>query len=820
MKTLKFGGTSLANAKKFIQVSSIIIQKLNHDQISVVLSAPATITNYLEDSIKLFVKKKIIPSKILRIIKNFFLNIILNIYKKEKEYPIKKLNKKIIKKHKKLKKIFKKIKILQKCSEKKQARIISTGENVSVLLMKELLQIKGFNTIIINPIKYFLANNNYLNANVNIKKSKKNFEKLKISKKKIILMPGFIAGNNKKELVVLGRNGSDYSASILSICTNSNICEIWTDVNGIYTGDPNIIKKAQLVSKISYQEALELAYFGAKVIHPSTIEPLKKNNICCIIKNTNNPEYPGTKIINRKKTKKEKKNQIKGITYLKNIIFIKIFCKKNLQIKKVLKKILSYFFKKNIPLYLLNQSLSQNIISFYIQKKNLIYIKKIKKLLTLNIKRKRLLSIIKIKKLSIITIVGSFLKKYTTKILEKIHLIIYRFNNKIFNISHNISNISLSIVIYDKNVISIMKKIHNTIINYHVSINIFLIGIGGVGLEFLKIFFKQRERIKKKFIKLNINLIANSKKYIISKKNINYKKWEKKFKNSKKKFLLKKILQIIENNGYLNPIFIDCTASQEISNNYKKIIKSGCHIITANKKSNSSLTLQYTEIRKTAKKNNKKFFYETHVGAGLPILQNFKHLIESGDKLIKFQGILSGSMSYIFGELDNNNITLSHAIKKAQKLGFTEPHPKDDLSGIDIARKLLILAREAGYSIELPDIKIEKILPNSFKKIKNKKIFLKKLKELDNLFLQKIIQAKKEKKVLRCIGTINKNGNCCVKIHSVNYKNPLYHVKNGENIFVFYTKYYQPIPLIIRGYGAGNKVTASGIFSDLLRIVL
>ncbi|VFP79144.1 bifunctional aspartate kinase/homoserine dehydrogenase I [Buchnera aphidicola] len=817
MKTLKFGGTSLANAEKFIQVSSIITNKIKNNQISVVLSAPATITNQLENAIKKCIEKNIIPIKKLNIIKNFFFNLIKNIHLLENKYPKEKTQKKIIIQYKKLYNKFSNIQSLAKCPDNIYAKIISIGEIISVQLMNELLKIKKNKIMVINPVKLIAATGNYLNAIVNINKSKKRFQKLNFSKINIILMPGFIAGNKLKKLVVLGRNGSDYSATILSICTNSHTCEIWTDVNGIYTGDPNIISNTHLLSEITYQETLELAYLGAKVIHPASIKPLKKYNIPCIIKNTNNIQNSGTIISNQNK-KNDKK--IKGITYLNKIILVNIFISKNYNIEKISYKLSKYLSSNNIITYLYNQSISDNRINFYFQKNHSINIKnELEKIFSIEIQKKILKPIILLKKLSIISIISSNITKHNTVILKNICSIVDSFNNKILFISHNISNISLSIVLKDKNIIKIIKKIHNLIINKIIPINIFLIGIGGVGLELLKIIFNQRKILKKKLIQININLIANSKKYIVNKKNIKPNKWINKFKKSTKIFYLKNILNLAKKNGYLIPILIDCTSSQSIANQYNLIMKSGFHIITANKKSNSSKLSEYIKIRNTSNKYNKKFFYETHVGAGLPIIQNLKNLIDSGDRLIKFQGILSGSMSYIFGELDDNK-TLSEATKNAKELGFTEPNPKDDLSGIDIARKLLILAREFGYSLELSDVKIEEILPDCFKKIDNKKVFLSKLKKIDNLFIKKTKKAKKEKKVLRFIGTIKNNGKCSVKIKSVNNKNPLYYIKNGENIFVFYTKYYQPIPLIIRGYGAGNSVTASGIFSDLLRIAL
>ncbi|WP_075433743.1 bifunctional aspartate kinase/homoserine dehydrogenase I [Buchnera aphidicola] len=816
MKTLKFGGTSLANAKKFIHVSSIIIDKAKNDQISIVLSAPATITNYLEKSIKKFIKHKKIPTSILIFIKKFFLNLIQELYNINPKYPLKKIEKQIIEKYEKLNNIFKKIYLSKICSEKKQAQIISSGEIFSVIIMKSLLNTFKRTVTIINPVKTILATNSYLNATVEIPKSKKSFQKLNISKQNIILMPGFIAGNAKGELVVLGRNGSDYSAAILAICTQSTACEIWTDVNGIYTGDPNIISQARWISEITYQEALELAYFGASVIHPSTIAPLQNTNIPCIIKNTNNHNHAGTLISKQKKTNA---SIITGITNLKKITLIKIFSCTNFCIEKMTHKLFLYLNRLNINTYLFNQSLSNHSINFYIQERNSKNIKKdLETVFETEIQRKMIEPIITLDNLSMISIIGTNIKKYNSEILKKICCVVNKFQNTILDISHNASNTSLSFVLKNKQTDQITNKIHNLIINKKIFINIFLIGVGGVGLEFLKIFFQQREQFKKKSICLNINLIANSKKFIFNKKKIDSEEWIQKLEEPQENFDLKKILILPKKYGFLCPVLIDCTASYDIADKYNEIIKSGFHIITSNKKSNTSLFAKYKKIRETACKYNKKFFYETHVGAGLPVIQTLKSLIESGDKLVKFQGILSGSMSYIFGQLDPNN-TLSDAVNSAKKLGFTEPNPQDDLSGIDVARKLLILAREAGYSLELSDIHVEQILPDDFKKTNNKTKFLSRLRALNHIFLKKSKQAKKEEKVLRFIGTINDQGICKVQLHAVNKYNPLYHIKNGENIFVFYTKYYQPIPLILRGYGAGNRVTALGVFSDLLRII-
>lgn len=816
MKTLKFGGTSLETAEKFLQVSSIIINNFKKKEISVVLSAPANITNYLNNSIKEIKNKKKTIEEIINNIDIIITNLLKKIFLLEKKFQYKKIKKIIDIKIQDLSIYLKKIKLMNFDSDKKKAKIISLGEIFSVNIMKILLNTKGYRVTILNPIKNLISSGPILNAIINLEKSKKNISKINFPKNSIILMPGFISGNEQGKLVILGRNGSDYSAAALSTCLSSNVCEIWTDVDGIYTCDPRKIKNPILLKEITYQEATELSYFGAKVIHPKTIYPLEKNSIPCIIKNTNHPEKTGTLI---KKNIQSQNNPITGITYLKKIVLIKIIISNSKKQEYYIKKINNFIFIYNITVIFLNFFSLENQIHLCIKSKFLKQInKKFIEYFKTELKDKFIKSIKTKENLALITLVGNEIKNFNSKILEKFLKTIKILNNKIYSIDYNISNIRTSFVIYNKNISYFLQRIHKFLFSEYKELNIFLIGLGGIGKSLLKKIFKQKNYLNKKKIKFNIQCIANSKKILKKSKYIKIENWENYFDKSKKEFHLKNILKIPKKKGLINSVLIDCTASKKFIKYYPKIIKNKFHIVSANKKSNTSSYKEYKNIRKLTQKYNKKFLYETHIGAGLPVINNLQNLIHSGDQLIKFEGILSGSMSFIFGKLDEQ-ILLSEATKEAQKLGFTEPHPKDDLSGKDVARKLLILAREFGFNLELSDIVIEKILPKYFNEINNQKNFWIELKKIDLIFKKYVHEAKKKNQVIRFVGIIEKNGKCNIKICNVDKSNPLYYVKNGENVLVFYTKYYSPIPLIIRGYGAGNNVTTSGIFSDLLHIL-
>ncbi|CAL4319947.1 bifunctional aspartate kinase/homoserine dehydrogenase I [Buchnera aphidicola] len=818
IQVLKFGGTSLANSQNILLVSKIIIKKFKKNKIAVVLSAPAQITNLLEKAIRLAVKKKNYKKEISKIEKKFY-QIIKELSVKNEKFSSKELINKLDTEIKFLRKTLKSIYFLKQCPDNVFAKIISKGEILSTKIMENILISKNYKTFIINPIKNLIAHGNILDSSVDIQNSKKKIKKLNFHKKSIILMPGFIGGNNKKNLVLLGRNGSDYSAAILSACLQAKSCEIWTDVNGILTCDPKIVSNAKIISNITYNKVLKLSNLGAKVLHPKTILPLKKFNIPCYVKNTFNKNFIGTKI--EKKLQGKKIQDYPSITYIKNMYQFLITCT-NKENNIIQKKILENFTNHKISIFSIVNTIEKKYINFYIQKKyfkKTLYIIKNKIFQTEDFQKK-----IKIKKkLSMISIVQEKIseKNKLLKMIKKIY------KNTQIDILQSITYQSkdiISFIINSKNRNKGIKLIHKIIFNPSKIIEIFLLGIGGIGQTLLKQISQEKSRLKKKNISIKIFLIANSKKILFNKNVINIKLWKKKFLNNTKKYItekkiIEKINKIIKKNNYINPSIIDCTSSKKISNQYINYIKKGYHVITSNKKFNTGDLINYKKIRKIAHKKNRKFLYETNVGGGLPVIQTIKNFMKTGDKILHFKGILSGSLSFIFGKLEEG-MSFSQAIKKAQKNGFTEPDPREDLSGLDVARKLLIIAREIGHNIELKDIKIQKILPEKINKKNNIQEFLEEIKKFNKYFFEQINSAKKNNQKIKFIGTIKKNGICEVKIAKINKKDPLYNVKDGENALSFYSKYYQPIPLVIRGYGAGKEVTASGVFSDLLNTIL
>ncbi|QJC37473.1 bifunctional aspartate kinase/homoserine dehydrogenase I [Enterobacteriaceae endosymbiont of Donacia thalassina] len=815
MRVLKFGGTSLKNAERFLLVINIVNIYLKNEKIAVVLSAPANITNILEIMIDKSIKKKNYKKDLIYI-QNFFINLINDLKKNIKNLDINIINNNIKKIINKIEKLLHGINLLNYCPDMIKAKILSQGEKFSILILEYLLKIKKYKIFIISPKKYLLAYGTYLESTVDISVSLKNIRNINLSFFDIILMPGFSAVNKEKETVLLGRNGSDYSAAVLAVCLKAQCCEIWTDVDGIYTADPNIIPNKQLLKFITYKEAITLAYFGAKVIHYKTLAPMIQNNIPCIIKNIINPKYSGT-IINNFDVNQYILPKIKGITELKNISILNISGNKNKQIKSIIARILFFVFNLKISIYFINQSSEDCNINILLSNKNLDNLKiLLEEEFYLELQYKLIKSIKIIKNLSLITLVNNNIN-HSTNIISKFLNIFKITNINIYTISQNIFQNYITVAIKEKYAKNIIELTYKTLFHKEKILEVFIIGTGSIGSTLLKQIYKNKCYFKNKNIFLKICSIMNTKNFLFNFNGIKIKNWKEEIKHN----LNNTIENLIRNYNkykFINPVIIDCTSSQKIADQYVNFLNHGFNIIATNKRANSSTIEYYNQIRFTANKLNLNFYYETNVGAGLPVINTLQNIIKTGDKLNNFIGILSGSLSYIFGKLEDG-IILSKSIKMAQEMGFTEPDPRTDLTGKDVARKLLILAREIGLKIELNNIIIEPIIPDTFNKKKSLSEFFNSLSELDIIYTKKIQEAKKDNKVLRYIGSINSQGECNVKIRKVDNNHPFFKIKNGENSFAFYTNYYKPYPLVLRGYGAGNDVTAAGVLTDLLRLI-
>ncbi|KAA3610198.1 MAG: bifunctional aspartate kinase/homoserine dehydrogenase I [Calditrichaeota bacterium] len=805
MLVLKFGGTSVGTADSIKEVLKVIkTQKQKDKEIVVVVSAFSGVTNQLQKLSELAQLRDPLYQDELENIRSRHKQMIADLLGDKAPETEEQIMPLILE----LAEIIHGTYLLRECSVRSKDLILSFGERLSATIISSFFKNSGTDALFCDARKLILTDDQFGGARINFEQTNKKISQHCSGLKSIQVVTGFIASTKNEVTTTLGRGGSDYTAAVFAAALNATELQIWTDVNGVMTTNPSVVNNAFSLDQLTYEEAMELSHFGAKVLHPPTIQPVLEKDIPIRILNTFDTSFSGTVISS---TDANTETGITGLTAIDHIALLTIQGSGMVGVPGVAARLFQALAQKEINVILITQASSEHSICVAVKPEDSRPARKaIEAEFRHEIKAREMDSIKTETDLSVLAVVGRNMRR-VPGIAGKLFNALGRENINAVAVTQGSSELNISVVVHNKDQKKALNVIHDAFYpeTNNVGLSIFLAGSGLIGAELLK----QINELGDKSLK--VCGIANSKKYLIEKDRIDLKSWQNQFDKKAIKSGKTLFFDEIKKSKNNKKIFVDCSASEIVSNEYETLLENGISVVTANKIANTQSYKNFVRLQELVVNNPVQFNYETNVGAGLPVIETLKMLLRSGDEIIKIEGILSGSLSYLFNTF-KKGVSFSDLVKKAGDLGYLEPDPRVDLGGTDVARKILILARECGVSLELSDIKLKSFLPDVCEKAKTVEAFYAELEKNDAYFSDMLSKANSQDKVLRYIASF-KNNSLQIGLQAVDQSHPFYNLDVTDNIVAFTTKRYNKTPLVIKGPGAGAEVTAAGVLADILK---
>lgn len=810
MQVLKFGGSSVANAENINKVVEIIKNKKADTKTVVVVSALGGITDLLLKTAALAEANDETYKTILQEIESKHLQAVKDLIPVQQQSSVLSLVKTICNE---VEDICNGIFLLRELSPRTKDRIVCYGELLSSQIIAAKLNAVDLVAEWKDARELIITDSNYGMAAVDFEATnKKTAAFFGASASSLFIVPGFIATDKNNITTTLGRGGSDYTAAILAAALDASVLEIWTDVSGMMTADPRLVNNIKHIPQISYQEAMELSHFGAKVIYPPTIQPVMKKGIPVWIKNTFSPEDLGTVIKNEATATG---TSIQGISSINNIVLLSLEGSGMVGIPGFSKRLFEALANASINVILITQGSSEHSICVGMDEHVSAKAKEVvDKAFAYEIETNKVDPIIVEKELSIVAIVGDNMKNHSG-ISGKMFSALGRNGVSIRAIAQGSSERNISAVISTADVKKAINVLHEEFFETtYKQVNLFIAGLGNVGQKFLDQLQQQKQFLLEKLrIQIRVVGIANSKKMYFNEEGVDIANWKTELEKGEV-MNLAEFVSTVQNKNLRNAVFADITANEELATVYGELLQKSISVVACNKVAASSPYVYYKKLKDLANEFNCQFLFETNVGAGLPVIGTLKDLLHSGDKINRIQAVLSGTLNFVFNNYDGTT-SFASVVKQAQDEGYTEPDPRLDLSGKDVMRKIMILARESGEQMEMEDISNNSFMPESCMTGSVADFYA--AMEKEEAHFKKILDAAKAAgKKLKFVASYDK-GKAAVGLQQVDEQSDFYHLYGKDNVVLFYTDRYPQQPLVVKGAGAGAAVTASGVFADIIR---